>query len=584
MKKTFSILFCIIICAHLRAQLFTITETSAKNGQSLNFDKTAIVDINSQLTIDLNSNKLTEILAKLNKANPATTDALSKLIFILQNQQEIIQQLQPYLPNTSVNKNQLQTLSGLMSKFLQKIIQEPDIRKVVDSIYTDAFTNGYNTNTYTTTDMYVISRLSVYCNRLAASLQQVQGVGITRIQLIALLNTKTEADKKIHIENFDNYKEGAYYEVPRWVTSFSDNDIAAFNKASDLSKQLNIVLNTNFNSLLQQIPDSLNAYSCFSNLMGSIQNKINTQSPLVQNGIRNYLNTVLQKTQQLSRSFQAFQLQKNNSKIDVVEDFSNASISLIQLVQTTSSNADSLFNTLTTTEKTQLQEIHTQVSNCIGVAQQDLVLVKNIYNTVTGIFSPFHKTANIAQTVSGNAFSLTLGQLPAHGFIDLKKTGKRENGDEVVIKIKVQQASDSLTNNWQTLEQQTIELQQVNFYSETSIGVILASPIGTNSAIKLTSTFQFAPSGALLLKFGSRKSKFFNALNPGIGFLMSTPDFDLDGSPDVSYGGVLTLLKNIVSVGLSYNTRTNSSFWSFGLALPFTTLGLPFGGNVQTQK
>ncbi|MFX7804608.1 hypothetical protein ABTK17_20430, partial [Acinetobacter baumannii] len=68
------------------------------------------------------------------------------------------------------------------------------------------------------------------------------------------------------------------------------------------------------------------------------------------------------------------------------------------------------------------------------------------------------------------------------------------------------------------------------------------------------------------------------------GFHISTPDFDLDGYPDVSYGGVLTLFRNVLSTGIAYNTRTSSPFWFFGLALPFTTLGLPFGGNVQSQK
>ncbi|MFV7878445.1 hypothetical protein, partial [Enterococcus faecium] len=76
-----------------------------------------------------------------------------------------------------------------------------------------------------------------------------------RIQLIALLSTKSESDRKIHIENFDDFKEGAYYEVPRWVTTFSDNDIAAFHQAGNLSKGLNDLLSANYTALVKQIPD-----------------------------------------------------------------------------------------------------------------------------------------------------------------------------------------------------------------------------------------------------------------------------------------------------------------------------------------
>ena len=98
----------------------------------------------------------------------------------------------------------------------------------------------------------------------------------------------------------------------------------------------------------------------------------------------------------------------------------------------------------------------------------------------------------------------------------------------------------------------------------------------------LENKFQFTPSGSLLFKFGSRKSRTWNYLEPGIGFNISTPDFDLDGTPEIGLGGVLTVLKDVLSIGVSYNTKTDNPYWFFGLSLPFSIPGVPIN-SVQTN-
>jgi hypothetical protein len=270
--------------------------------------------------------------------------------------------------------------------------------------------------------------------------------------------------------------------------------------------------------------------------------------------------------------------------LNALEGFNQAQSEFLNLATTLKNDLNAFKNRLTEAGKTQVAEITADVQTCVALLDNDITLIKQVYSVITSLLTPFKQSATAAADVAGDAFSFSLDKLPKFGRIDLKTTGKRENGDEIVIKVIARSAEDVKTNMpGEVLEARAITLQQVNAYSETNIGVILASPKERNASVTLPSKVQFAPSGSLLLKFGSRKSMLWNNISPGIGFNISTPDFNMDGQPDISYGGVVTLFRNVLSGGISYNTKTASQFWFVGLSLPFASLGLPLG-NVETQK
>ncbi|MCO5948463.1 hypothetical protein [Mucilaginibacter flavidus] len=60
--------------------------------------------------------------------------------------------------------------------------------------------------------------------------------------------------------------------MPVWVTSFSADDAAAFNHVSQLSSALNSAIAGNFNDIIKLIPDSLNSYACYNNLVTEAKN------------------------------------------------------------------------------------------------------------------------------------------------------------------------------------------------------------------------------------------------------------------------------------------------------------------------
>ena len=201
---------------------------------------------------------------------------------------------------------------------------------------------------------------------------------------------------------------------------------------------------------------------------------------------------------------------------------------------------------------------------------------------MVGLFQPLvNGNQVIKDALGGDVFKRNISELPEYGYIDLKTIGKRISGEfiDITLSYQVEGSNESLKDEIQIHNKQ-LSMELVSFHSVTSVSVVLASPIGDSDDVKLTRKYQVAPAASLLLKLGSRKSKLWNNISPGIGIIMATPDMDLDGSPDVSFGGSASLFRDVLSLGVSYNTRTDSGFYHIGLSLPFNV----FGGVQNTSQ
>lgn len=575
----------------LHAQLMKITETSAKPEITLNLATEPIVDINAALKIEMFKDRLTDSISQNQNTNPELTAKLKALLYILQSQQEILKLLTPPTTGDTSNLKNLTLYSKLMTNFYTNLMEYPDLRQEVDTLFREAVQKRRNHTLdhtiYPTLQSYVIKNLSSITDKISADIQNSPGLSKINIQVVAFLTTKTASDERVHIENFDNYSEGEFYNVPRWVTTFSQDDVNQFNQISQISKDLNSQISTKFSSISKLIPDSLNSYICFSNLLSDLQKRVTALTGQAANELASFTNGTEKQVEDIYKAMQAFQQLKNNQSGNPLQQFNQVSTQFLNLANDLPNEIATLKNQLSATATKTFPEIDTinaELNNCMAVLKSDVSIVSSVYNIAGNLLQPFQSTANTAQKVIGNVFSFNIDKLPKVGYIDLRKTGKRENGDELVMKV-IYQTEDDIAKNQpgQTLDKVTIKLQQINFYSQTNISVILTSPIGNNSNVTLKNKFQFAPAGSLLLKLGSRNSSLWNSISPGLGLILSTPDFNLDGTPDISYGLVMTLFQNILSIGLSYNTTTSSPFWFFGVSLPFANLGVPFGG-VQTQK
>lgn len=566
--------------------LFSVTESHNKLTK-IQFSKKPIVDINSKIVIELNPDKITSRLADDKKSDPKMVAKINALIEILKNQKELLALLSDFnIPSYKPDNTKVNEYKDYMNDFFIKVKKNNEIRALANNLY-DEYSAKVKNNIidrffYPDEVSYVIKNLSSITESLVDSIKNTKGVNNVKIQLAAFINTKKEYSKKVHIENFDNYNEGDYYEIPRFVTSFSKTDISAFDKVSKFSNEIN-------NLIEKKVFDIKNIFQFdtsevhknfirFTQELDLLNQKIQDPS------VSDYFSKARYKIEAVYNAMKDFkELHNNSNGTNLLEQFNAISINFIKLAQSLPIE----INKIKVANLEDLLKKDADVNKLNSKLDTCLLVIKNYSDLVSKIsleYQPYQATVNSIQALTGNLYTLSLNQLPTKGYIDLKTSGIRENGDELVIKLISIRKDDRGTDIPQTLDAVALELQQLDFYSESNISIILANPMNVSADVKLEKNkFQFAPSASLLLKYGVR-NRFLNKLNPGFGLVMATPDFNLDGTPEVSYGGILTLFNNILSVGKAYNTKTNSPFWFFGVSIPLFNIGLPFGGNVQTQK
>lgn len=566
--------------------LFSVTESDIKSTE-IQFKKKPIVDINSKLVIELNPDKITSRLADDKKSDPKMVAKTNALIEILKNQKELLELLSEFnRSNYKRDSTKEKKYKVYMNEFYEKANKNNEIRASIINLINEydakVDNNSLDRVFYPNTESYLIKNLSSITESLVDSIKNIKGVNKVQIQLAAFINTKKEYSKKVHIENFDNYSIGDYFEIPRYVTTFSKDDINAFNKISKFSIEINKLIEKKVFDLKNIFQNDTS--EAYKNLNNFNQDFESLNQKIIETTVKEYFSKAKNQINEVYIAMRDFkELQNNTNGTNILEEFNTVSKNFNKLAK----SLPNYINDIKVANLKDLLEKDPVANNLNSKLDKCITDIKNFSDLVSYIsseYQPYQSTVNSVQQLTGNLFSLSLNQLPTKGYIDLKTTGVRENGDELVIKL-ISIRKDELGKDIaQTIDAVTLELHQTDFYSESNISIILASPIGVSDDVKLQKNkFQFAPSASLLLKYGY-KHRFWNKVSPGLGLVIATPDFNLDGTPEVSYGGILTLFNNVLSVGKAYNTKTNSPFWFFGVSIPLFNIGLPFGGNVQTQR
>jgi hypothetical protein len=576
------------------AQIIGITETSYSNNKMIP-DSCNVVDINSTLKVELNTDPLLLAISRATHSNQEQIKKLDQLNKVLEKKIKILQILSDSIQSDK-ESHKLQILanySTLMKSFYEQIIEIPELREEANKLFEEYFDMRakqiLDKKEYPNPELYVIKNLSRYEKAIFNQIGQSDSLRKVNIQLVALLNTQSAYNQQVHIENFDNFQKGEYYVVNRWVTSFSEEDIEAFNKTGKLANQMNNVATEGFKGITELLAANFSSFNCSKELLkeaqfvksnlGTIENENEEAvSPLVSQ-LSALLTDLITDAESITKL--------KSSELNALEQFNTVSSNFIAKANKLPNQIDSVFQSLPSAflaANQQLVDLKNKALQCGALVKTDVEKVQGILNYVTSIFIPFKKSNDNAQSIQNDALSFTIDQLPPFGLIDLKTTGKRANGDQLEVKVRIKTALTEKQGLPQgiTLETHTLTLQQTSVYSVSKVSLILANPYQVSNKVKLENEFQFAPSGSLLFKVGLRTSKTWNFVNPGLGFNMSTPDFDLDGVPDIALGAVASVLKDIVMIGWSYNTTTNSPFWFFGLSLPFNIPGVPIN-SVQTN-
>jgi hypothetical protein len=72
-------------------------------------------------------------------------------------------------------------------------------------------------------------------------------------------------------------------------------------------------------------------------------------------------------------------------------------------------------------------------------------------------------------------------------------------------------------------------------------------------------------------------------IDAGIGTSVPLADLDLDGKPDLCLGGVFSLFRNVLSVGVGYDFDIDVPYTFFGISIPVLNL-FTFPGSKDTSS
>lgn len=555
----------------------------------------SIVDINSDLDIILNADSLAVKISNKKDGNKELIKQIETLNSLLTAETEILNLLKK--ETASLSKDErikiLGEFSDQWSKLSDGLIAYGFEEKVNE--YYNVFEyelNDFRKTTYNGEPYrYILESLNKELDANIDELVDEIDQDKYSIQMVAYLDTKAAKNIKVHIDNFDDFKEGEFYEVSRLVTSFSEEDVAAFERSGELAGTLNDALDGNLNFFKDFFIENFQSIDCIKASISEIKNLYDKRETL----FNSHIIVATTHLKKLEKEYEDLLLiterinQFNEGKLDtgVLELFNQLSEEFVNKALVFPGEIESRINVFIADlgdASTPINDLKTKLSSCANKIKEDKEHIERIISFTKNFFSAIKRTADLGENIGKEVYSYGIKDLPKKGFIELKKTGKRDNGDTLKILLILKKDDDKNNNRRsEIIEKQILTLQQLKFYSVSSIGVIFANPLNDSDQVALENNFQVAPSGSLLFKFGSRTSRVWNAISPGLGFNVATPDFDLDGTPEIGVGVVGTLLDDIVSIGISYNTRTDNPYWFFGLSLPFSTLGLPIN-TIKTAK
>lgn len=409
----------------------------------------------------------------------------------------------------------------------------------------------------------------------------------------------------IHVENFDSYSSQSYSQELSTSQSLSQEEKQALETNLQLGKELKTELNLG-NLRLQKLFESEEALFESKPAYDTLKTVfIESQAQLKDIATVDSIETALISTvntdlQQIDIAFQVL--------TSTIESFSGSipsGTNRIDKLQNSLNEFEQLVSTAYERFDTGLAKLHEQQNVSIpNVRMEIFSKLENSYDgyrtalkkDVSGLTGFLQKTANVLNPLKKNSLEndqfsekvsrFTFNNLPAEGIITFQTTGARP-GEDIIIKAVLQRGRSPQDRYYEEiiLSRRVVRLERVSAHLKMGGSLILATPYNptmTSDTVSLGGSFQFAPSYTIFMSWGSRRSRFYNNyLGFGLGLGFSSPDFNLDGTPEFGVSAMATALQDIVSVGWGWNFGVDTPFWYVGFNIPFTVGGIPNLGSTQ---
>ncbi|MEM9884284.1 MAG: hypothetical protein AAF849_00205 [Bacteroidota bacterium] len=614
MKNTFFLLFALFTAPSLLGQsseqhLITLVEesTTGKFKDTIPYEGAAIVDINSRILVKVNIAELEDQMFRFQgiAAQDNRLAKLRKLNELMRNQNDILSLLNDkFMGANSANAklSDYQAFARLVDATFEEIENDDEIIEIVDSEATERRFNREGGNFALLVFDILGEKAQAIRESLLESLAvdgKVDSTLMIYFRLGAHIKNKT-GGRPIHIENFDDLTTEEYIEVSRFGTPISEEE----EKALFRNKEIQDSIGLNMNSLGGHLKSTVKAKvdnlfpsdttkvrftKLFKNSLDLLNKDISTR-PAAQVLLENEIN--LERVSRLYRfaaeNFETFanlfpseKLLQNETYTEAFDDLGNLVKRAYEafhgdyLAYSSSTSFGSEIPGLEqlTTVDNSYEDFNQKVQNDIGEAKTMLGGLERLLQT-------FRKSYVENEDFTEDVRRFTVGKIPSNGYIELKGIGERRAGDEILIRAIIERGQDKSNPNYEDREiyRRYVEMARISPHLKMAGTLVLASPYRRtrNADVTLENQFQFAPSYGIFMKWGSRKNKFYNDfLMPGVGVGFSSPDFNLDGTPEFGAGVMLTAFRDILSVGWSWNFGVDSSYGFIGFNVPFTVGGVP---------
>lgn len=573
-KYLISILF-LVISVSTFGQILSINENNRGKKKEISIDDKQIIDINSKIEVKVSKKELLKHITSNLPQYASQADLDEKIILFeeaLSNQSFILSTLEKKVNDIGISDQK--KLFNLLEDFLTAITENSILDDRYNELNDEFFSSREDASQIDPLErqIFIFSNLNRDLSAFREEIKQLES-DVYSVSLVAYKKDKQGGDR-VHIQNYDHYTEREHVTIDRWVTTLTDTQKKKLVELADQAKENNEKTISIFNELKQLFKANFPSISCISEQKIALLNFI--QDPTLSDAVK-------EKGAAIGGQLQAFMQLINtvDTQIDsweittpfLIGDQFKELLSLSKQISVDYGLLDEVLKTYVNLSS-RISELSKNFLECVNAIKNDLeslratlVLLKNQQSNYI-----LHKE------IGKEVIAFSVDNLPETGFINLKGTGSRENGDELLIEIvlRIRPDIENVPIQNITLEQRTLIMQLIGARTEVTVGLIMANPTESDLDFEAEREFYFAPSAALLLKFGSRNSYFYNDfIDMGIGVNFASPDFNTDGTPEFGVGVIGTLFKDILSIGYNYNVTLDATYWFFGVNLPFNIPGIP---------
>ncbi|MEO6039501.1 MAG: hypothetical protein ABIQ93_13895, partial [Saprospiraceae bacterium] len=526
-----------------------------------------IVDINSQIEIRPN-------LIAIQKAGEAQFprffqdkllgDKIARINNALQNQQRIIELTRQLLDGLDVGRD----LRRQLRDYVAGVKADPQLRADFNR-YLDDFDQQFS-DPATAPDPFVYSlqRFNAQLDTIKNELKNLQQTGQIQFSVVAF-RRDASGGARVHVENFDEFQNGEYFSVNRWVTTLSENDRSQLENLSQLAQGLNQDAKQVLNAYKDKIINAFPAIDCVQHIRPELDSAIHSLSGDLKGSLEKFK---AGQTGQIAPLFTGLLQELRTWQPSQSPTWENRLATIFIKLDTISQR----FNlAVGDTGVLRANQHLAAVNACLKQTLSDFRRIQQLVERFP--YDYLNKVNLRSEEIAAEVLAFNLEDIPPLGTIDLEYTGQRKSGDELLIKAVFRLPGDSMIAHsaGHSIEVHRLKMILVGAHTTTKVGVIVANSY-TVEPPPDTPKFRFAPSAALLLKFGSRRSHFYNNfLDLGIGLNTAAPDFDLDGKPEFSAGVTGTIFRDILSIGWAWNFGLDRPNFFLGIHLPFNLPGVP---------